>query len=86
MTMTSEKAIQLARSIADPYTLDPVSDDEMLIMLLPRELSRVYAAGAADEREACAKLCDEVGMFHEVSQGADLAFDMAAAIRARSTK
>jgi hypothetical protein len=37
----------------------------------------------ADEREACAKVCDEVGLFHEVSQGADLAFDLAAAIRAR---
>jgi hypothetical protein len=35
------------------------------------------------EREACAKVCDEVGLFHEVSQGADLAFGLAAAIRAR---
>ena len=36
------------------------------------------------EREACAKVCDDKGMFHEVSQGADLAFELATAIRARS--
>ena len=38
---------------------------------------------ASAEREACAKVCEEKGMFHEVSQGADLAFELAAAIRAR---
>ena len=42
-----------------------------------------YEAGKQTEREACAKLCDDKGMFHEVSQGADLAFELAAAIRAR---
>jgi hypothetical protein len=47
------------------------------------ELERLVALVRADEREACAKVCDEVGLFHEVSQGADLAFDLAAAIRAR---
>lgn len=40
-------------------------------------------AMAAVEREACAKVCDEVGMFHEVCQGADLCFDLSKAIRAR---
>ena len=36
------------------------------------------------EREACAKVCDSVGICHEVSQGADLCFELATAIRARS--
>lgn len=37
------------------------------------------------EREACAKVCDDIGMFHEVSQGADLCFELGKAIRARGT-
>lgn len=36
-----------------------------------------------EEREACAKVCDGVGYSHEVLEGAELAFDLAAAIRAR---
>ncbi len=38
---------------------------------------------AAAEREACAKLCDDVGHTHDVPQGSELAFDLAAAIRGR---
>ena len=41
---------------------------------------------AAAEREACAKLCDDVGHTHDVPQGSELAFDLAAAIRAREEK
>jgi hypothetical protein len=37
-----------------------------------------------DEREACAKLCEDVGHAHEVRQGSELAFDLAAAIRGRA--
>jgi hypothetical protein len=43
----------------------------------------IAALVAASEREACAKVCEEAGLFHEVSHGADLAFDLAEAIRAR---
>ena len=37
-----------------------------------------------DEREACAQLCDDAGHAHEVRQGSELAFDLAAAIRGRT--
>ena len=46
----------------------------------------VAAAASAKEREACAKLCDDVGYTHDVPQGSELAFDLAAAIRARGEK
>ena len=47
-------------------------------------MARAAIIGAVkNEREACAKVCDDKGMFHEVSQGADLAFELATAIRAR---
>jgi len=36
-----------------------------------------------EEREACAKVCDDIGMSHKVSQGSDLCFDLAKSIRAR---
>jgi len=36
------------------------------------------------EREACAKLCEDVGHAHEVMQGSELAFDLAKAIRGRT--
>ena len=37
-----------------------------------------------EEREKCAKLCDDVGHAHEVRQGSELAFDLAARIRGRT--
>jgi len=48
-----------------------------------QKFERFAALVAAAEREACAKVCDRVGYHHEVQQGAELAFDLAAAIRAR---
>lgn len=44
---------------------------------------RRVADAIQKEREACAKVCDDIGMFHEVSQGADLCFALSKAIRAR---
>lgn len=41
---------------------------------------------AAAEREECAELCEAVGHTHDVLQGAELAFDLAEAIRARGDK
>ena len=49
----------------------------------PEAAQRVAQMIAEAEREACAKVCDRVGYHHEVQQGAELAFDLAAAIRAR---
>lgn len=47
------------------------------------QLERFAELVAKTEREACAKLCDHVGYAHEVLAGSELAFDLAAAIRAR---
>ena len=41
-----------------------------------------FAAGVREGRERAAKVADQVGYAHEVQQGAELAFDIAAAIRA----
>jgi hypothetical protein len=46
------------------------------------QLELFAALVVAAQREACAKVCEEAGLFHEVSHGADLAFDLAEAIRA----
>jgi hypothetical protein len=35
------------------------------------------------EREACALICDDIGLFHKASQGSDLCFGLAKVIRAR---
>jgi len=48
-----------------------------------KQMKEYAAKCVALEREACAKLCDRVGYDHEVQQGAELAFDLATAIRAR---
>jgi hypothetical protein len=56
---------------------------EALVRADERDRAMRENAYVQAEREACAKVCDEVGLFHEVSQGADVAFDLAAAIRNR---
>jgi hypothetical protein len=43
-----------------------------------------WDAAVLKEREACAKLCEDVGHAHEVMQGSELAFELAAAIRGRT--
>jgi hypothetical protein len=52
----------------------------------PTHIKALVALVRADEREACAKVCYDVGLFHEVSQGSDLAFELAEAIRARGNE
>jgi hypothetical protein len=51
---------------------------------LERFAELVDAAAVAREREACAKLCEDVGHAHEVMQGSELAFDLAKTIRGRT--
>jgi hypothetical protein len=41
-------------------------------------------AAVLAEREACAKLCEDVGYTHAVMQGSELAFDLAKVIRGRT--
>jgi len=50
--------------------------------LAEQEMDNIFQA-IKIEREACAKLCDDIGMSHEASQGSDLCFDLAKSIRAR---
>jgi len=54
--------------------------------VLDGHLERFAALIAEKERDACAKVCYDVGLFHEVSQGSDLAFELAEAIRARGNE
>ena len=70
-----DDVIRMVREIADKTTVDPVHGDPPLIVVSPDEMCRFAELVAAAEREACAKVCDEIG-------GAEPA-DCAAAIRAR---
>lgn len=45
-------------------------------------ITEMFDAVAA-EREACARVCWNAGLAHEVRQGADLCFELSEAIRAR---
>lgn len=79
--MTRTQLIQWARDAGGVPTPYP---DRRPLFLMDAEILEAFASlVAAAEREACAKVCDEVGLFHEVKEGADLAQELAAAIRAR---
>ena len=67
----------------EPINLEKLKAFEALVRADERDRAMRENAYVQAEREACAKVCDEVGLFHEVSQGADVAFDLAAAIRNR---
>ncbi len=73
--MNKEDIIKMAREAGGLiYEVDWCFEMENL----ERFFQAAYAAGAATEREACAKVCD--GMDHN---GVMIAADCAAAIRAR---
>lgn len=70
-TLTKEQVLQLATPmIGDVVSLKRVTD----------MLNAAFALGAAQEREECAKVCDEYTSGHHMN-AADLCAD---AIRARS--
>lgn len=72
--MNQDDIIRMAREAKADY-------DDGVWLLMPDELQRFAALVAANEREACAKLCDaELAEFGEFD--ADVR-DVAAAIRAR---
>lgn len=82
--MTREDIIQMAREAGmeqDGENFFSPSHEEIDVHIT--DLERFAQLVAAAEREACAKLVDDIGMVHEVSQGADLCFELATAIRAR---
>ena len=94
--MTHEDIIRMAREAADPDAVDPLcgSDWGDLITLDLDEMVRFAALVAAHEREACARLCDEIETqshalwkrtYDPDAQGRSTgAADCADAIRARS--
>lgn len=79
--MNRDAIIKLAREVADPNTADVVFDD--LITLNFGEMERFAALVAAQEREACAQLCDIRETMFKGYKAEGLPALCAAAIRAR---
>ena len=78
--MTQDEIIRMARLACAPnQTFN--SDEEWV----KRFAALVFAAGAAHEREACAKVCEEFGTLGD-SESRSHAEAFAAAIRARGEK
>ena len=75
--------IRMVREVADKDKVDPYLNE--FVVLTPEELERFAALVAAHEREACARLCEE--LLSVVSAGdehRDGVADCIAAIRART--
>jgi len=79
--MTKNEIIDMARQAG--FRVGPSRDGPDDVRGAGLNLEWFAKLVAAKEREACAKLCDDVGMFHKVSQGADLCFELGKSIRAR---
>lgn len=76
--MTQDEIIEMAEQCGiDPH--DMCEDPRIAI----NNLEDFAKLVAAKEREACAKVCDDIGMFHEISQASVLCFDLGKEIRAR---
>jgi len=73
--MTQDEIIEMARQAG--------FDEGLVLNVYPNFIQRFAKLVAAKEREACAKVVDDIGMFHEVSQGADLCFALSKEIQAR---
>ena len=77
--------IRMVREVADKDKVDPYLNE--FVVLTPEELERFAALVAKHEREACARLCEE--LLSVVSAGdehRDGVADCIAAIRARGEK
>ena len=74
--MNQEDIIRMAREANIKQAIE--TPHLLMVPELERFAALAFAAGAAAEREACAKLCDD--MDHD---GVMIAADCAAAIRAR---
>ena len=81
--MNQDDIIRIAQEAGWEMDDSLVLEPEVIWYISQETLERFAALVAAHEREACAKVCDRVGYYHEIQQGAELAFDLAAAIRAR---
>jgi len=58
--MNRDDVIGMVREIADKTAVDPVHGDPPLIVVSPDEMIRFAKLAQAAEREACAKLCEEM--------------------------
>jgi len=76
--MTRDDVIRMARE-ADLLVTTPISEDSVFVA----DLERFAALVVAQEREACAKVCDDQHDKARTSTGAARANACAAAIRAR---
>lgn len=75
--MTTEEIVNAVRDAG-------FSSSEMFLRL--PAFKRLIDSAAAAERDACAKVCFDTGLVHEVAAGSDLCFELEALIRARSNK
>ena len=99
--ITRDEIINMAQEAASPDTIDPHCDGWWTLTQeeLERFFHAAYVAGAAAEREACAKVCEQrgdgwlevrnartidEGCMHSAAKAEAIA--LAAAIRARSAK
>lgn len=85
--MSKEDIIRMAREAADPELADPFQNG--FCVLTQEELERFFTQAQAHEREACAKVCETLGVHPalNVYRGGPEWYkhgkDCAAAIRAR---
>ena len=77
--MNREDIIRMAREAGDADRIDPFTKDGDWVILTPNELERFAALVASAEREACAKVCDDL----DKMRGYSYADKCAAHIRAK---
>jgi len=78
--MTRDDIIRMAREAGCKPFRSPEHWDDVQVFATPDVLARFAALVAAAEREACAKVCEDMGRGHG---SAFAEFDCVAAIRAR---
>ena len=77
--------IRMVREVADKDKVDPYLNE--FVVLTPEELERFAALVAAHEREACAKVCEELlSVISAGDEHRDGVADCIVAIRARGER
>ena len=56
--MNREQIIRMAREVSENGNWKPALGDEFVVNFMEHFFSAAYAAGAAAEREECAKVCE----------------------------
>ena len=72
--MTKDDVMMLANQTAGQHWMDEA------------HIQRFAVALISAERDACAKVCFDTGLVHEVAAGSDLCFELEALIRARGNQ